>query len=332
MTRDGLTVEYYYLDNMPGKEKIVDQYVDQAFKVIQFFNAKYGKYPYPEFRIVESYVEGVAVEFSRLIQMGQIRVNAEPAEDTTFIHEIAHQWFHAIIGNNSEKESFLDEGFADFSMMYYVEKQGNAANGFKSIQVDESSFETAIASTNDEVGDNANPVFYGKGRQAIYQLYRSVGEEKFDAFMKEYFERYKFKNASIKGLLETIEDVLGKETRDMMDKALFRPNFVLNPEYRLSEEEKTAYFREQFKELYHSSLAQIPDLPFETMSRIMDKALQGEPLAIVVSDPVSKEADKQQKIIVEQLADILQFSGIKPEIITERQMLKKKMKKRSGSQ
>ncbi|WP_136604043.1 M1 family metallopeptidase [Paenibacillus dokdonensis] len=331
VTRNGLTVEYYYFDSMPNKKKIVDEYVDQAFKAIEFFNDKYGKYPYPEFRLAESYVEGLAVEFARVIQMGMIGNNADPVHDSVFVHEIAHQWFHALIGNNSEKESFLDEGFADFSKIYFSEKQGDMLNGFKALQFDDTSFDAPIASTNQEVGDNASPVFYDKGRQAIYQLYRMVGEEKFDAFMREYFKRYAFKNATIDGLLQTIGDTLGKEARNEMDKSLHQPNFVLKPEYRLSKQETAAYFHEQFKEIYRSSLAQIPELPFETMSRIEDKALQGEPLTIVLSDQVSSKAKKQQEIILNQLKGTFEVAGIKPVIITERQVLKKKLEKEIGS-
>lgn len=327
VTRNGLTVEYYYFDNQPGKKKIVDGYVDQAFKAIDFFSDKYGKYPYPEFRIVESYVEGVAIEYSRLIQMGQIGINSAPEQDTVFVHEIAHQWFHALIGNNSETESFLDEGFADFSKVYFSEKQGDTMNGFKSIQFNDSTVDKAIASTNDEVGDWASPVYYDKGRQAIYQLYRSVGEEKFDAFMKEYFKRYVYQNATIDGLLQTIEDVLGKEARDDMKTALYEPNFTLKPEYQLSNEEKTAYLHDQFQSLYESALTQVPNLPFETMSRVMDKALQGEPLAIVLSDQVSKAANKQQEAMVNQLTTLLDLTGVKYDLIQDRQELKQKMKK-----
>lgn len=327
VTRNGLTVEYYYFDNQPGKKKIIDGYVDQAFKAIDFFSDKYGKYPYPEFRIVESYVEGVAIEYSRLIQMGQIGINSAPEQDTVFVHEIAHQWFHALIGNNSETESFLDEGFADFSKVYFSEKQGDTMNGFKSIQFDDSTVDKAIASTNDEVGDWASPVYYDKGRQAIYQLYRSVGEEKFDAFMKEYFKRYVYQNATIDGLLQTIEDVLGKEARNDMKTALYEPNFTLKPEYQLSNEEKTAYLHDQFQSLYESALTQVPNLPFETMSRVMDKALQGEPLAIVLSDQVSKAANKQQEAMVNQLTTLLDLSGVKYDLIRDRQELKQKMKK-----
>ncbi|MEC0125258.1 M1 family metallopeptidase [Paenibacillus pabuli] len=327
VTRNGLTVEYYYLDNQPGKKKIVDGYIDQAFKAIDFFSDKYGKYPYPEFRVVESYVEGVAIEYSRVIQMGQIGLNSDPGQDTVFIHEIAHQWFHALIGNNSETESFLDEGFADFSTVYFTEKLGDKLQGFKSIQFDESTEDKAIASTNEEVGDLASPVFYNKGRQAIYQLYRSVGEEQFDTLMKAYFKRYVYQNATIDGLLQTIEDVLGKEARSDMKQALYEPNFVLKPEYQLSNEEKTAYLHDQFQSLYESALTQVPNLPFETMSRVMHKALQGEPLAIVISDQVSKSANKQQELMVNQLTTLFDLSGVKYDVIRDRQILKKKMKK-----
>ncbi|WP_315796002.1 M1 family metallopeptidase [Paenibacillus sp. BIC5C1] len=327
VTRNGLTVEYYYFDNQPGKKKIVDGYIDQAFKAIDFFSDKYGKYPYPEFRVVESYVEGVAIEYSRIIQMGQIGINSDPEQDTVFVHEIAHQWFHSLIGNNSETESFLDEGFADFSKVYFSEKQGDTMNGFKSIQFGDSTVDKAIASTNDEVGDWASPVYYDKGRQAIYQLYRSVGEEKFDAFMKEYFKRYVYQNATIDGLLQTIEDVLGKEVRNDMKTALYEPNFALKSEYQLSNEEKTAYLHYQFQSLYESALTQVPNLPFETMSRVMEKALQGEPLAIVLSDQVSKAANNQQEAMVNQLTTLLDLSGVKYDVIRDRKELKQKMKK-----
>lgn len=324
VTRDGLTVEYYYFDNTPDKKKIIDQYIDQAFKAIQFFNDKYGKYPYPEFRIAESYVEGVAVEFSRVIQMGFRGDDSDPTHDYTFVHEIAHQWFHALIGNNSETESFLDEGFADFSMIYFAEKQGDRLNGFKGLQFDESSFDKPIASTNNEVAEYANPVFYKKGSQSIYQLYRMVGEEKFDAFMREYFKRYEYKNTTIAGLLQTIQDTLGQKVRDEMDKALHQPKFVLKPEYRLSEPEKAKFLREQFKDLYHASLNQ-PGIPYETMSRILDKVYQGEPLTVVLSDQAGAKAKKQEEMIWNQLKTMLSLSGIKPVVITERQVLKEKM-------
>ncbi|WP_193726716.1 hypothetical protein [Paenibacillus guangzhouensis] len=73
----------------------MNQYVDQAFKSIQFFSEKYGKYPYPEFRIAETYLEHTAFEYARVIQMGPLQKNADATQDFVFVHEIAHQWFHS---------------------------------------------------------------------------------------------------------------------------------------------------------------------------------------------------------------------------------------------
>ena len=54
----------------------------------------FGKYPYKEFDIFESYVEGVAIEYTGAIQLGRFNVDSsDPKNNSVFIHEIAHQWF-----------------------------------------------------------------------------------------------------------------------------------------------------------------------------------------------------------------------------------------------
>lgn len=327
ITRHGLTVEYFYVDNAVGKKELVQKYIDQVFKVMDFFNEKYGQYPYPDFRIVESSVKGVAIEYSRLIQMGQIKMDASPEKDSMFVHEIAHQWFHALIGNDSETESFLDEGFADFSKVYFAEKQGDKLNGFKSIQFNPSSVGLPIASTNKEAGDLASLIFYQKGRQAIYQLYRSVGEQQFDVLMKQYFKRYVYQNATINGWLDTIENVLGKEQREEMQTVLFQPNFELKPEYQLTKEETIAFVHDKFQLQYETVMKLVTDLPYEVMNRLMDKLLQGEKVTIVLSDGVSDAAAKQQEAMVSQLTSFLDLSGLSYDVIRDRTILKQKSKK-----
>ena len=84
-------------------------------------------------------VEGVAIEYTGAIQLGRFNVDSsDPKNNSVFIHEIAHQWFHGIIGNNSETESFLDEGFADFSTYYYLDKTKGSEKAFDSMLLYES--------------------------------------------------------------------------------------------------------------------------------------------------------------------------------------------------
>lgn len=138
----------------------------------------------------------------------------------------------------------------------------------------------------------ADYIFYQKGRQAIYQLYRSVGEQQFDAFMKEYFNRFIYQNASINGLLDTIGDVLGKEQRREMEKALIQPGFELKQEYQMSKDEMATYMHDAYQPQYESLMNNIPNMPYEVMVRLMDKSFRGEPLTIVLGDQVSKAVRK----------------------------------------
>ncbi|WP_019421799.1 M1 family metallopeptidase [Paenibacillus sp. OSY-SE] len=326
-TKNGLTVEYvYYNDNNdPAKTAVINKYIDQAFKAIEFFSDKFGKYEYPEFRIVESHVEGVAVEFSRVIQMGLVDANAAPEKKTAFVHEIAHQWFHSIIGNDSETESFLDEGFADFAMSYFFNEQGSKLSGFDDVRSDIYPLDIAINSTNDNAGESPDALFYKRGRLAIYELYRTVGQEKFDAFMKEYFNRYAYRNATVDGLLQTIEDQFGKAVRDRMDDNLNKPNFELKPEYGMTEAEQAEFMRLGMVEMYDGVEQGYPDLSKETMFKIMSKALHGEPLTIVYSNPVSKAAKEQQEMIFSGIQNMLSMTGMKADIMSERQAIKKNM-------
>lgn len=326
-TKNGRTVEYFYLNekNDPKKDQVVQQYLDHVLHVLDFFSEKFGPYGYPEFRVVESYVQGVAVEFSRLVQMGPIQASSNPADDSVLVHEIAHQWFHSMIGNDSENESFLDEGFADFAMSYFYEKEGSKLNGFNAIRLPNGPVDQKINSTNTESVDMSNLLFYQKGRQAIYELYCTVGESKFDAFMKEYFNRYAYKNATVEGLLQTIEDQLGIEARDLMDKNLNQPNYDLNPKYAMTEQEMQEYMKLITTQLYDNILSGFTDLPKYTMVNVMEKAIHGEPVVIVLADGVSKQAHKQQQIVLEGLNNMFSSIDVKPLVLSERQAVKKEL-------
>ncbi|OWA37597.1 hypothetical protein B9G55_05970 [Saccharibacillus sp. O16] len=327
-TRNGLTVEYYVLGSDVSKREAAKRYIDQAFKAIDFFGQKYGAYPYPEFRIVESNVQGVAVEYSRLIQMGRLNVEADAARHSAFVHEIAHQWFHSLIGNDSEHESFLDEGFADFSTAYFYEKQGDTESGFDPIRFDDFPSEHAIAETNDQVGDAANEVYYAKGRQAIYQLYRSVGESRFDAMMQEYFRRYEYRNATIKGLIDTISDTLGQSVAQTFSDALYKPGFVLDSKYAFSEAERKAYLRKQFEGIYTSIFDSRSDIPFTSMNRLVREGLRGEPLYLVIGDSANPKALAER---ANQIKATLDIQGVNTRIISGREAIRTGLKKELAS-
>lgn len=317
-TKDGITVNIHYLSEDEKKDKLMNEYIDEAFSAIEFFGKKFGKYPYKEFDIFESYVEGVAIEYTGAIQLGRFNVDGNnPKKNSVFIHEIAHQWFHGIIGNNSETESFLDEGFADFSTYYYLDKTQGSENGFESMLLYESGpANKKITSTNKEVDGMSSQVYYDRGRTAIYELYKKVGEEKFDKLMQTYFDKYKFKNSTIKGLIETIEEVCGKDVADHFKNIINDPNFDLSDEYKLSPERQAELQAKSIKELY-DNLFQMESTPELSLARIMHRRLNEEKVTLVKATGVSEKENIAQSKLIEKLTLQYEMNNVNFEVVED---------------
>ena len=50
--------------------------------------------------------------------------------ETGIAHEIAHQWFYAVVGNDQIDEGFLDEGIVCYSHWYYFEERYSFTDAF----------------------------------------------------------------------------------------------------------------------------------------------------------------------------------------------------------
>lgn len=121
--------------------------------------------------------------------MWRITPGEDPSQNNTFIHEIAHQWFNYIIGNDYT-EPFLSESFAEFSAAYFFHEQGEKMRGFDYIRGKDFVLDIAINPRKEEVdksSDKSFSLYYERGPLVIYELYCTVGQEKFDAFMQKYF-------------------------------------------------------------------------------------------------------------------------------------------------
>ncbi len=85
--------------------------LDAAANAVRKLEAKLGPYPYPTLRVVQSAgaygMEGPGIAW---IPTGT------PSGNLTYLvtHEIAHQWFYGIVGNDQAREPFADEAATDF--------------------------------------------------------------------------------------------------------------------------------------------------------------------------------------------------------------------------
>jgi hypothetical protein len=85
--------------------------LDAAQEALREFGRWYGPYGRPELDIVDVRgriaAAGVAMEYPELI--------LSPPAQGAVAHEVAHQWFAFLMGNDPSREPWLDESFAEFS-------------------------------------------------------------------------------------------------------------------------------------------------------------------------------------------------------------------------
>lgn len=263
---DDIKISNYYIVEEGKKDsKTADMILDEVAKTVRFMNKTIGKYPYDELKIAETYLSGGAMEYPQAIQMGGYwdmeDINIEesaPFLIEAAVHETVHQWWYVTVGNNEFKEPFLDESLTVFTTAYYFEKEyGKSHENGIDFAIRNSMYPSNIMPLNTNVdefkdwGDYSEAI-YRRGPAFFEALKQKVGEEKFTEILKTYFETYKFKNATIEGLLDVIEKVAGKDIRNSMEEAVTQPNYFPN-DIELTQEEQEAYYRNQHKRYLRES-------------------------------------------------------------------------------
>jgi len=103
---DGILVRVY-TETVGG-----DATADLAVAALTGMAERFGPYPWPDLVLAEVGAGGgFSMEYPRMIHLTRGKV----ADPYVVHHEVAHQWFYGQIGNDQQREPWLDEGLSDFS-------------------------------------------------------------------------------------------------------------------------------------------------------------------------------------------------------------------------
>ena len=195
--------------------------LDAAEISLESFNTRFGPYPYTEFDIVSTTNFALGVEYPGIVVIlgdlynaqGTVRgQSASALLEGVVAHEVGHQWFYGVVGNDQLDEPWLDEGMAQYAtLIYYEDAYGpDAAGGFRqSLErrwhaIDQ--FDVPIGQPVEAYSPQEySAIVYGRGPLFIVALAEEMGEEAFDAFIKDYYQTYKWgiaTSADFKALAE----------------------------------------------------------------------------------------------------------------------------------
>lgn len=238
---NGTMVKSYASSGIKAKKAL--EYGSEAIRI---FNKNYGKYPYPVCSIVQSDIGG-GMEYPNLVMIesneyGNVSFSnmltayyfGKPKGSFEFVivHELAHQWWYGIVGNDEYREAWIDEPLTQYSTLEYY-RQSYGQEEFdkiyeRYIKLGVNMFLQSAAGEDkplnrplDQFSQNDYYILiYNKGTMMYKDLNDQLGEEKFDKLLRTLFERYKFKAVSGEAFIELASEIAGEDMSGFFEKWL----------------------------------------------------------------------------------------------------------------
>jgi hypothetical protein len=170
---------------------------DYSVKAMEFFSDNYGKYPYPQYTIIQGGDGGMEYPMITLIT-GKRSLGSLVGVTA---HEMAHSWFQGLLATNESLYEWMDEGFTTFASgecMTHLYGDDGTPNNYRSLQgyirLANSGAEEPMSTHADHYSTNYayGSAAYSKGSVFLNQLRYIVGEENFRTGMMEYFNTWAF--------------------------------------------------------------------------------------------------------------------------------------------
>ena len=125
-SQDGIIIDVHYLPAGANGAVEVMQYTKDS---VRLFNRIFGAYPYVELDVVETFTNAGRIEYPTLIvAQDESWNNINDFLEIIISHEVAHQWWYSLVGNDQTIDPWLDEALAQYSVaLYYGEVYGAAS-------------------------------------------------------------------------------------------------------------------------------------------------------------------------------------------------------------
>lgn len=218
---------YYYYDDATPKQTIT------AIKELLDLNEKYGEYPYKTLSVAESNFVHGGMEYPNLVLISDDLADYETYINVV-VHELCHQWWYGVVGNNQYTYGFLDEGLTDYNTAKFYEaypKYGlkcekiftNATNGyvtFTKVYKDViPNFSTNMIRRLDEFETENEYVYltYVKGMLMFASLEELIGPKKIDKCISAYYDNFKFKEVTPQDLVNIFSKTSGKNLQSFFN-------------------------------------------------------------------------------------------------------------------
>lgn len=225
----GTTLFYYYIEDESASAHMAA--IKESFT---YFSNTFGAYPYTTFSTVQTGFCYGGMEYPALTMLN------EKATESNYlyalVHETAHQWWYAAVGNNQVEHAWMDEGLAEYSALLFFEQApaygftreglvSSAQKAYRSfVSVYEQIFGESDTSMNRHLKSYLSDyeysnIAYNKGLLLFENLRQSLGDDRFFAGLRSYYKQYT-------GKIAKPEDMIGCFERTGVDVEGYFKSFL----------------------------------------------------------------------------------------------------------
>ncbi len=204
---------------------------DTVAASLKHYGARFGPYPYTEMDVVSTPLLALGIEYPgitgitlRLYDPAEA-VGGRPSQvviESTVAHEMAHQWFYNLVGNDQVDEPWLDEATAQYATaLYFQDSYGaSAAQQYRATwtsrweRVERAEIPIGLPA-GEYVDSEYSAIVYGRGPFFLQALADRMGQETFDRFLAEYAATYRWGIAGRTDFETSAEETCGCSLDDL---------------------------------------------------------------------------------------------------------------------
>ena len=210
------------------EHEVCGQWVlESAIAALDLYSTLFGTYPFVEFDVVEADQWYQGMEWPGMMLLGSAFYDGtDPTCGEWFVaHEVAHQWWYNVVGNDPVAHPWLDEAFAQYTAMLYFRRlwPADAAEAFiqpivydRYARYTDRPRDTHIGQSTTAFGDREAyyAIIYARGAMFLEELHNTLGDDAFFAALQQYYQQNQFRVATPNAL----HSILRQATPDTVDR------------------------------------------------------------------------------------------------------------------
>ena len=208
IVQDGVRIHSYVFMEAQHAGEAVTEIAAQALKL---FGKLYYPYPREMLTIVAAdFLHNMEMDGMLMISYGVFDFyNDTPKTNLTILtpHEVSHQWFYSLVGNDQAKEPWLDEALATYhEVLFYQRYHPDLVQWWWDNRINHYTPQGAVNSDIYISGgyESYRDAVYFRGAMFLQEIRDAVGDEAFFAALKDYAISNTYKIATSEDFFDSL--------------------------------------------------------------------------------------------------------------------------------